>query len=314
MATIADAIEYGAARAAVAILGLMSWDRAVSVGAQIAAFGYRPLGIRRRVVETQIATAFPEWTHERVLQVARASYENLGRTSAEAALLPTLTPERVISMFDGQGDWDVLARAHAAGKGVIVVTGHIGNWELAGSYIAARGIPIEGVTRRMTNPIFDRYLTSTREKAGLAVIADSDAVRRIPRALRAGHVVAMVADQGTKGMASTFVPFFGRLAKTPRGPGVFALRAGVPVLAGTAVRLPGGTYRALVEPVEVVATGDRERDVDAVVARYTAVLERWVRAYPEQYLWHHRRWRRSPPAPGEQTSGPPEPPDAGEDS
>jgi KDO2-lipid IV(A) lauroyltransferase len=86
------------------------------------------------------------------------------------------------------------------------------------------------------------------------------------------------------------------------------------VLAGTAVRLPGGTYRALVEPVEVVATGDRERDVDAVVARYTAVLERWVRAYPEQYLWHHRRWRRSPPAPGEQTSGPPEPPDAGEDS
>ncbi len=296
MATITDALEYGAARAAIGCLGLMSWDRAVAAGARIAALGYWPLGIRRRVVETQIAGAFPDWDHARVLQVARAAYENLGRTSVEAALLPGLSRERVIALFDPRGDWDVLAAAHAAGKGVIVVTGHIGNWELAGSYIAARGIPIEGVTRRMTNAMFDRYLTATREKAGLAVIADSDAVRRIPRALRAGHVVAMVADQGTKGMASTFVPFFGRLAKTPRGPGVFALRSGVPVVVGTAVRLPNGKYRALVEPVDVVTTGDRERDVDAVVARYTDVLERWVRAYPEQYLWHHRRWRRSPPA------------------
>jgi Kdo2-lipid IVA lauroyltransferase/acyltransferase len=295
VATITDALEYGAARAAIGCLSLMSWDRAVAAGARIAALGYWPLGIRRRVVETQIAGAFPDWDHTRVLQVARAAYENLGRTSVEAALLPGLSRERVIALFDPQGDWDVLAAAHAAGKGVIVVTGHIGNWELAGSYIAARGIPIEGVTRRMTNSMFDRYLTATREKAGLAVIADSDAVRRIPRALRAGHVVAMVADQGTKGMASTFVPFFGRLAKTPRGPGVFALRSGVPVVAGTAVRLPNGKYRAVVEPVDVVTTGDRERDVDAVVARYTEVLERWVRAYPEQYLWHHRRWRRSPP-------------------
>ena len=107
-------------------------------------------------------------------------------------------------------------------------------------------------------------------------------------------MVALVADQGLKGMASTFVPFFGRLAKTPRGPGVFALRLGVPLMVGTAVRMPSGKYRALVEPVEVVETGDRERDVDAVVAQYTAVLEQWVRQYPEQYFWHHRRWRRRP--------------------
>jgi KDO2-lipid IV(A) lauroyltransferase len=107
-------------------------------------------------------------------------------------------------------------------------------------------------------------------------------------------VVALVADQGVKGMASTYVPFFGRLAKTPRGPGVFALRLGVPLVVGTAIRLPNGKYRALVEPVDVIDTGDREQDVDAVVARYTAVLERWVRTYPEQYLWQHRRWKRRP--------------------
>jgi KDO2-lipid IV(A) lauroyltransferase len=294
MASLTDVGEYYALRAALAAVRAVPWSRAVAAGGHVAGLGYRPLGIRRRVVEGQITTAFPEWTAERVRQVARGAYEHLGRTAVEAALLPTLSPERVVSLFDGEGDWSVMARAHAAGRGVIVVTGHIGNWELAGAYIAARGVPVEGVTRRMANPLFDRYLTTTRQRAGLGVIADADAVRRIPRALRAGHVVALVADQGLKGMASTFVPFFGRLAKTPRGPGVFALRLGVPVLVGTAVRLPSGRYRALVEPVEVTPTGDRERDVDAVVARYTAVLERWVREYPEQYLWHHRRWRRRP--------------------
>jgi Kdo2-lipid IVA lauroyltransferase/acyltransferase len=294
MPSISDVAEYTALRAGIGLMGVVPWARAVAIGGRVGALGYRPLGIRRRIVETQIATAFPEWDVATVRRVAHDAYEHLGRTTIEAALLPNLSRERVLSLFDGEGDWPVLARAHARGRGVIVVTGHIGNWELAGAYIAARGLPIEGVARRMANPLFHRYLTETRERAGLGVVADSDAVRRIPRALRAGHVVALVADQGLKGMASTFVPFFGRLAKTPRGPGVFALRLGVPLMVGTAVRMPSGKYRALVEPVEVVQTGDRERDVDAVVAQYTAVLERWVRQYPEQYFWHHRRWRRRP--------------------
>jgi Kdo2-lipid IVA lauroyltransferase/acyltransferase len=294
MASLSDILEYGALRAGIGLMGAVPWARAVGIGARVGALGYWPLGIRRGTVETQIAAAFPDWDAAAVRRVARGASEHLGRTTVEAALLPTLPRERLLSLFDGEGDWQVMARAHAEGHGVIVVTGHIGNWELAGAYIAARGVPIEGVARRMANPLFNRYLTTTRERTGLGVVADSDAVRRIPRALRAGHVVALVADQGLKGMASTFVPFFGRLAKTPRGPGVFALRLGVPLVVGTAVRLPSGKYRALVEPIAVTETGDRERDVDAVVARYTAVLEQWVRQYPDQYLWHHRRWRRRP--------------------
>ena len=259
MATAVDILEYSTLRAGMAVLGLVPWRQAVATGAAVASLGYRPFGIRRAVVESQIAAAFPEWDTAEVERVARAAYGHLGRTAVEAALLPGLSRSDVLSLFDGEGDWPIMAAAHAAGRGVIVVTGHIGNWELAGAYIAAKGVPIEGVTRRMTNPLFDRYLTSTRERAGLNVIADANAVRRIPRALRDGHVVALVADQGTKGMASTYVPFFGRMAKTPRGPGVFALRMNVPIYVGTAIRLPSGSYRALVEPVEVIDTGDREQ-------------------------------------------------------
>ena len=124
----------------------------------------------------------------------------------------------------------------------------------------------------MSNPLFDRYITETRSRICMVVVHDADAVRRTPRSLRDNRAVAFLADQGVLGLASTFVPFFGRPAKTP-----------------------SGKYRLVFERIAVEATGDRDRDIDAIVARYTATLERWVRRYPEQYFWHHRRWRRQPP-------------------
>ena len=124
---------------------------------------------------------------------------------------------------------------------------------------------------------------------------DDQAVRETPRTLREGYLLAFLADQGVLGLASTFVPFFGRLAKTPRGPAVFALRLDAPLVFGASIRQADGRYRFAFERVEVTRSEDRERDIDAIVARYTAALERWVRVAPEQYLWQHRRWRRQPP-------------------
>jgi KDO2-lipid IV(A) lauroyltransferase len=175
------------------------------------------------------------------------------------------------------------------------VTGHLGNWELAGAYLAARGVPVDVVVRQMNNPLFDEYLRKTRERLGMTVVYDMDAVRPAARALAAGRAVAFLADQGVRKLASTYVPFFGRPAKTPRGPAVFALRGNIPVVFGAALREPDGRFRAIVERVPIEDTGDREADVDRAVARYTQTLERWVRRVPEQYFWQHRRWRRQPP-------------------
>jgi KDO2-lipid IV(A) lauroyltransferase len=279
----------------VGALGTLDWDRAGNIGARIGALGYRPLGIRRRVVERQIAAAFPGLDDGDVRRIARAAYEHLGRASIETAMLARLEPNAVLDLFEGADGWSAVEDALALGRGLIFVTGHLGNWELGGAYLAARGVPLDAIARRMSNPLFDRYLTETRSHIGMVVVHDADAVRRTPRSLRENRAVAFLADQGVLGLASTFVPFFGRPAKTPRGPAVFALRLGVPVVFGTAVRQPGGKYRIAFEPVAVTDTGDRDRDVDAIVARYTAALERWVRRYPEQYFWHHRRWRRQPP-------------------
>lgn len=293
--TIAHRIEYGALRGVVGLLKRIGLRSASAVGAGLGTLGYRPLSIRREVVERQVRAALPDLSPNEVRRVAKASYAHLGRTTAETAILPLYDRERVISLFEEVDGWSIVEERLAREKGLIVVTGHLGNWELGGAYLAARGLPMQAVARYMANPLFDRYLTRTRERIGMTVVHDDEAVRRVPRALRTGHAVAFLIDQGAVGLASTWVPFFGRLAKTPRGPAVFALRLGAPIVFGAAIRQPSGRFRLSFEAIDSTATGDLEADVERIVADYTAVLERYVKRAPEQYFWHHRRWKHQRP-------------------
>ncbi len=293
--TFSHRVEYAATRAAVAALRRLGWRGASAVGGWLGRMAYRPFGVRADVVERQIAAAFPHLSPTEVRDLSARSYENLGRTSIETAVLPGTSPEAVIARVERVEGWHHVDAALALGKGIIAVTGHLGNWEFAGAYVAARGVPVDAVTRGAANKLFEAYITRTRQEIGMEVIHDKDAVRRAPRALRENHLVALVADHDALGLASTFVPFFGRPAKTPRGPAVFALRFGAPVLLMICVRQPSGRYAFFVEPVEVELTGDRDTDVDAIVLRYTQMLEQKVREYPAQYFWQHRRWRRQPP-------------------
>lgn len=292
--TAAHRAEYYALRGVVGALRGLPWAAACGLGARLGAFGYSPAGVRRRVVERQIAAAFPAWPERQVLDTARRAYAHLGRATIETALLPSIGQSGVLDLVDSAEGFELVDDAMARGNGAILITGHLGNWELAGAYVAARGVPMDAIVRTQANPLFDRYINETRSTLGMTVVRDHDAVRRTPRSLKQGRAVAFVADQGVMGLASSYVPFFGRPAKTPRGAAVFAMRYDVPTLFVAALRQPDGRYRVTVERVPVVRTGDRERDVDNIVASYTAVLERWVRTAPEQYFWHHRRWRRQP--------------------
>lgn len=292
---VAHYAEYFGLRGAVALMKRLSLRRAGDVGEWIGRLGYSPFAVRRAVVERQIGAAFPGLAEPEVKRIARESYEHLGRTTIETALLPACSREEVLELVDYIEGWDVLERARAAGRGLMIVSGHLGNWELGGAYVAARGVALEAVARRMQNPLFDRYLTQTRARIGMSVIHDADAVRRVPRAMKEGHAVAFLIDQGAVGLASTWVPFFGRHAKTPRGPAVFALRLRTPLLFATAVRNSSGRFSLHFEELPVRRTDDLEADVDAIVAAYTSALERAVRRHPEQYFWHHRRWKHQRP-------------------
>lgn len=293
--TFSHYLELYALRGAVAILRKLSFRRAGDVGEWIGSLIYSPFGIRRAVVERQVRAAFPGLAEPEVLRISRESYGNLGRTSIETAVLPSYTKEEIMGLFGVIEGWDVLEEALSRGRGVIIVSGHLGNWEMGAAYVAARTPRLEAVARGMQNPMFEEYLTDTRKQLSVHVIHDSEAVKRVPRSLRDNGVVAFLFDQGAAGLASTWVPFFGRYAKTPRGPAVFALRLNTPVIFTCAVREPNGKYSMTFEEVVVPRTGEREHDVDAIVGAYTDTLERWVRKYPEQYFWQHRRWKHQRP-------------------
>jgi len=300
--TLAHRAEYLLLRVVIGFSGLLGERGAERLGSALGRLAYRPLGIRRELVESQLRASFPERGEDWIRRTAAASYAHLGREGLAMLRLAAASPEEVRARTQIEG-LERLLEAVAAGKGVVLVTGHLGNWEIGGAALAVRGVPIDVVAQRQSNPLFDRLVVETRERLGMRVIPRGRATRDGVRSLRAGRVVAFVADQDAK-RAGAFVPFFGRLASTHRGPALLALRTGAPLFVALGmVRTPEGGYRARVEEVVV----DREGEVDDVVYRmtaaFTARLEEGVRAAPDQYFWHHRRWKSRPPE--ERVSGSP---------
>lgn len=292
--TLSQRAEYAALRTIATLLRPFGWRTASSVGAAVGGLGWWPLRIRAAQVERTIRACFPELDDARVREIARESYRGLGRVAIESIILSRAEREDVLAAFAGARDFDVLERAFAHGKGVILVAGHLGNWELSAAYMTARGLPIDAIAMHMANPLSDAFFKRTRERFGMRVLFADESVRAIPKALRDGRGVGFLSDQSAKGLASIFIPFFGRPARTPRGAAVFALRNDIPMVFVAALRQPDGRYVAHFEDVPLVRTGDKEADIDATVRRYTEVLERLVREHPEQYFWQHRRWKGQP--------------------
>ena len=291
--TFGHRVEYLLFRATAAATGVLG-DRIVgSLTGAAGKLAYRPFGLRRAVVEAHLRASFPERDERWVRETAAAAYAHLGREGATLIRLSTLARERVVERTEVEG-LAAFLEAVEAGKGVVLVTGHFGNWEIGGAALAARGVPIDGVAQRQSNPLFDRALVAARERLGMRVIERGRAPKLGLRALRAGRVLAFVADQDAR-RAGVFVPFFGRPASTHRGPALLALRTGAPLFLGTALRMPDGRYRIRLEEVEVDRTGETDVDVQRLTAAFTARLEAAIRTAPEQYFWHHRRWKTPPP-------------------
>jgi KDO2-lipid IV(A) lauroyltransferase len=190
-----------------------------------------------------------------------------------------------------------LDEALALGRGVIVVTFHFGNWELAGAYLAGLGYPVSVVVQRIHNPFLDRMVADARTDAGMRTIPRGAAVRGAVRALKENRVVGILSDQDAR-EGGVFVPFFDRPASTPRGPAVLSLRRDAPAVTALMVRGERGSFELRIEPIEFERAGNLEEDVERFTAAYTARLEAYVRRHPEQWLWQHRRWKTTPAGTG----------------
>lgn len=288
-------LEYGLIRAA------RSFDRvagpriAGGLAAGLGRLAYRPLGVRAAVVEDQLRQAFPDRDEAWVRRTASDAYAHLGREAMALLRLSRSSPDDILAATRFPPALDDLRAAVDAGTGAVVATGHLGNWELAGAGVAARGIPLDVVAQRQSNPYFDGMINRARMRLGMRVIPRAGATARALQGLAKGRVVALVADQDARSVG-VFVPFMGRPASTHRGAAVLALRSGAPLFIGVMVRSPDGVYEARIERIPVPATGDFDERVHTVTAAFTRGLESAVRDHPEQYFWHHRRWKTAPPA------------------
>ena len=250
------------------------------------------LGIRRRVTLDNLAHAFPERSAKERLALARGAYANMARVVVDA--LRTLGASRAELLAEVQvDDFGPVDRALAAGKGLLVATGHLGSWEMFGAAMAQR-VPLHAVVRPLRGGVNAR-LVEARERAGLKLIPARGALSSMVAALRKNEVVAMLLDQAIGGKHALFVPFFGRPAATTPALSMAALRTGAPTLVVVALR-ENGRLRFRVEgPFEITNTGDRQRDLLDHTARVTSALERIIREAPDQWLWLHRRWKLAPP-------------------
>lgn len=294
-ARLGQRLEYGALRFLGFVVTWLPGPMAYALGAAIGWLAGSVLRIRRSVVRRNLARAFPERSVEWRRRVGRACYRHLGVEAVAILRMARTEPDELIRRTDIP-ELGVLERALERGRGALILTGHLGNWEMAGASLAARGMPVYAVARRQGNPLFDRYLNRTRSRMGLRVIEEGHAVKRVVDELRAGNVVALVADQNVR-KGGAFVDFFGHPASTVRGPALFALRSGAPVLVGAMLRREGrpGWYRGVVEALDVERTGSRDADVERLLGEFSRVLEKIVRGAPEQYFWQHKRWKTRPP-------------------
>lgn len=294
--TAAHRLEDLAIGAISSFLRLLPEPVALGSGRAIGRLVGSVLGVRRKVIVKNLELAFPDRSDSWRRRVARRVFPHIAR---EVVTLLRVGADRSRGV-EGRVQFErleVLEGAFGEGKGVILLTGHIGNWEIAGGALTLEGYPLDAVAQRIKNPLADRRMRGLRERLGLRVIYRRDAPREVLRSLRRGRVVALVADQSDR-RQDLFVDFFGVPASTARGPALFALRTGAPVVVATSLRLPGWRARYRVSFTRLVGAGMAPPSEGELMRTYFGVLEEAIAEAPEQYFWPHDRWRARPPGEG----------------
>ncbi|MGD9588378.1 MAG: lysophospholipid acyltransferase family protein [Pyrinomonadaceae bacterium] len=293
-------LEYGAVRGLLGFLGLLPRRSAVAAASVAAGAGYYLLGGLRRVAFTNLTIAFPELDDAERRKLAKGAFRNLGRIIGEMSQFAKASREDVNRLIEFRIDPEVYSaykRMQSEGRGVIIVSPHLGNWEVLVFGWAVYDAPMSYLARPLDNPMIERLTHRLRTKFGNRPIGKSNSVMKASRVLREEGLLGILADVNAHPKEGVFVPFFGKDACTSNGVALLALRTNsmiLPMCAAWDER--EGRYIGIHGPLMApVATGDRKEDVRQTTAAFTAEVEKLVRRFPDQWLWIHKRWKTRPP-------------------
>jgi KDO2-lipid IV(A) lauroyltransferase len=260
-------------------------------GARLGDFIFTASRRYRRVALRNLAAAYPDWGEKEVHKTARETFRHFGRGALEFFYLLNLPSKELDEWVVVEGK-EHLDAALEKGCGAIIVTAHLGNWELFARKLVLLDYPLSVIARDSDDLMMTGVANSIRQNAGYKVFGRDSSVLPALRCLRKNEVLGILPDQNT--LSGIFVDFFGRPAATATGPAVLSLRSGAPIICGFARRVEGGRFKILMyPPLDVPASGDEEADVYVLTAALTKIIEDEIRKDPAQWLWLHDRWKRA---------------------
>jgi KDO2-lipid IV(A) lauroyltransferase len=283
------------ARMGMALACALTPRQADALGAGLGRMAHRLLGSRRRLAEDNMRRALGDTLSKDQIQVnVRGVFENLGRTVVELARYRKVGPDGIRAMVNPAG-FEPVREALNSGHGVVLASAHFGNWEILAASLAVHGFPIDALALTQQNPLVNDLVQSLRREMGIGILEVPANARQVFRSLEANRVVFMAADQHASA-GTLVIDFFGRPAAVARGPALFALRCGCPLIPillrrerdGRLVVLSGDT----IQPPE---TGAEEEKVRTMTVEYLRFLEAEIRRRPDQWMWTHNRWKLKPP-------------------
>lgn len=283
-------------------LGLR-WIRGVSRETAIQAFQtlsllgfYLVRSERRKTIHHLTMVYGAEKSRQEIFQMAKTVFFNLGRNMADAFRIPLYHADNIDQIVAAKG-LEHLDRALAKGNGVLALTGHVGNWELMGGYLAMKGYPINVVGAPIYDPRLDELVVQNRQQSGMKYIARGSATREIIRALRRNEVIGLLIDQDTKHVDGVFVDFLGKTAYTPVGPAILAEKTGAAIVPMAIHIRKDNTHQIEIEnEMTIKITEDPEHNRINNTQLFSFAVENFIRRFPTQWVWMHQRWKTKPGA------------------
>jgi KDO2-lipid IV(A) lauroyltransferase len=286
-------VQYALVRTLVGGVRLLPAEVGPVISGHLGETAFSFLPVPRKQAVRNLSQAFPEKGRGEILTLAKASFRELGRNAYDVLRLDAAGPNNPASSLRFSG-LEVFDRAMKRGKGVVVVTGHIGCWELMPAAFAALGYPINVIGRRAYDDRLNEMLVDLRGRYGIRTIDRDAGAKEALRCLRRGEALGVLIDQDTR-VKGVFVTFFGRPTYTPTGAVELAIRTGA-ALIPMAIHRNGDAKHTIeiLEPLNVTTTGNEDKDITLQTQKCTEILEGFIRRYPTQWVWMHERWKTKP--------------------